>query len=79
MAMVLHGGTTATGNFNVTAALATVTFFAIIIAGARAHGFVQHWKNLVPHGLPLPVTIMVIAEEPAIQSASIRALPSPAR
>src|SRR4026207_66378 len=63
MAMVLHGGTTATGNFNVTAALATVTFFAIIIAGARAHGFVQHWKNLVPHGLPLPVTIMLIPIE----------------
>jgi F-type H+-transporting ATPase subunit a len=53
MARVLHGGTTATGNFNVTAALATITFFAIITAGARAHGFVQHWKNLVPHGVPL--------------------------
>lgn len=63
MARVLHGGTTATGNFNVTAALATITFFAIIIAGARAHGFVQHWKNLVPHGLPLPVTIMLIPIE----------------
>ena len=36
-----HGGMTATGNFNVTAGLATVTFFAIIIAGIRAHGFVQ--------------------------------------
>jgi F-type H+-transporting ATPase subunit a len=63
MARVLHGGTTATGNYNVTAALATVTFFAIIVAGARAHGFVQHWKNLVPHGLPLPVTIMLIPIE----------------
>jgi F-type H+-transporting ATPase subunit a len=63
MARVLHGGTTATGNFNVTAALATITFFAIITAGARAHGFVQHWKNLVPHGLPLPVTIMLIPIE----------------
>jgi F-type H+-transporting ATPase subunit a len=63
MAQVLHGGTTATGNFNVTAALATITFFAIIIAGARAHGFVQHWKNMVPHGLPLPVTIMLIPIE----------------
>jgi F-type H+-transporting ATPase subunit a len=50
---VLHGGPTATGNFNVTAALATLTFFAIIIAGTRTHGFVQHWKNLVPHGVPL--------------------------
>jgi F-type H+-transporting ATPase subunit a len=63
MARLLHGGTTATGNFNVTAALATITFFAIIIAGARAHGFVQHWKNMVPHGLPLPVTIMLIPIE----------------
>ena len=63
MVRLLHGGTTATGNFNVTAALATITFFAIIIAGARAHGFVQHWKNMVPHGLPLPVTIMLIPIE----------------
>jgi F-type H+-transporting ATPase subunit a len=63
MAQVLHGGTTATGNFNVTAALATITFFTIIIAGARAHGFVQHWKNMVPPGLPLPVTIMLIPIE----------------
>jgi F-type H+-transporting ATPase subunit a len=63
MARVLHGGTTATGNYNVTAALATITFFAIIVAGARAHGFVQHWKNLVPHGLPLPVTLMLIPIE----------------
>ena len=60
---MLHGGTTATGNFNVTAALATISFFAIIVAGARAHGFVQHWKNMVPHGLPLPVTIMLIPIE----------------
>ena len=62
-ARVLHGGTTATGNFNVTAALATISFVAIIVAGARAHGFVQHWKNMVPQGLPLPVTIMLIPIE----------------
>jgi F-type H+-transporting ATPase subunit a len=60
---MLHGGTTATGNFNVTAGLATVSFFAIIIAGSRAHGFFQHWKNMVPHGLPLPVTLMLIPIE----------------
>ena len=51
-ARVLHGGVTATGNYNVTAALATLTFFTIIIAGTRAHGFIKHWKNLVPHGIP---------------------------
>ena len=58
-----HGGVTATGNFNVTAGLATVTFFAIIIAGVRAHGFVQHWKNLVPHGLPIPIYFLLIPIE----------------
>ena len=30
---VIHGGTTATANFNVTAALATITFGAIILGG----------------------------------------------
>src|ERR1044071_4569801 len=42
LTQVTHGGVTATGNFNVTAGLATITFFAIVIAGARAHGFVGH-------------------------------------
>ena len=60
---MLHGGVTATGNFNVTGALATITFFSIIIAGSIAHGFTQHWKNLVPHGLPWPVYIILIPIE----------------
>jgi F-type H+-transporting ATPase subunit a len=63
LAKLTHGGTTATGNFNVTAGLATVTFFAIIVAGARAHGFVQHWKNMVPHGLPIPIYFLLIPIE----------------
>jgi F-type H+-transporting ATPase subunit a len=62
-ARVLHGGVTATGNFNVTAGLATVTFFAIIVAGVRAHGFVKHWKNMVPHGLPVPIYFLLIPIE----------------
>jgi F-type H+-transporting ATPase subunit a len=60
---VLHGGTTATGNFNVTAALATITFGTIILAGSKAHGFIQHWKNLVPHGLAWPIYILLIPIE----------------
>ena len=60
---MLHGGTTATANFNVTAALATVTFFAIIVAGTRAHGFIQHWKNIVPSGMnPFMYVILVPIE-----------------
>ena len=60
---LLHGGTTATANFNVTAALATVTFGAIIAAGVKAHGFVKHWMNLVPHGLAWPIYILLIPIE----------------
>ncbi|MBI3493822.1 MAG: F0F1 ATP synthase subunit A [Acidobacteria bacterium] len=60
---VMHGGTTATANFNVTAALATITFGAIIVAGSRAHGFIQHWKNLVPHGLAWALYIILIPIE----------------
>jgi F-type H+-transporting ATPase subunit a len=60
---LLHGGSTATANFNVTAGLAIVTFLAIIIAGTRAHGFVKHWTNLVPHGLPLPIYFLLIPIE----------------
>ena len=60
---LLHGGVTATGNYNVTAALATIAFFAIIVAGTQAHGFVKHWKNLVPGGLPWPIYIMLIPIE----------------
>jgi len=43
--------------------LAVITFFAIIIAGTRAHGFIHHWKNLVPTGLPWPVYIILIPIE----------------
>jgi len=60
---LLHGGTTATANFNVTAALATITFGAIILAGSLAHGFVKHWVNLVPHGLAWPIYILLIPIE----------------
>ena len=60
---VLHGGTTATANFNVTAGLAVITFGAIIAAGTKAHGFIQHWKNLVPHGLAWPLYILLIPIE----------------
>jgi F-type H+-transporting ATPase subunit a len=60
---LLHGGATATSNFNVTAALAVVSFFAIIVAGSRAHGAVQHWKNLVPHGVSPVLAVALIPIE----------------
>lgn len=60
---LLEGGTTATANYNVTVGLALITFFAIIIAGSKAHGFINHWKNIVPHGLPWPIYILLIPIE----------------
>ena len=60
---LIHGGTTATGNFNVTAALATITFMAIIVAGTKAHGFVKHWMNIVPHGLNPVIYVILIPIE----------------
>ena len=57
------GGATATGNFSVTVALAIITFFAIIIAGVKKHGFMQHWKNMVPESVPKPVLLILIPIE----------------
>jgi len=60
---VLHGGTTATANYNVTAALATITFGSIIVAGTLAHGFIKHWQNLVPKGLNPAIYVLLIPIE----------------
>ena len=57
------GGTTATGNFGVTLGLSFVTFIAIIVAGTLKHGFIGHWKNMVPHGVPAPVLLILIPIE----------------
>jgi F-type H+-transporting ATPase subunit a len=46
-----HGGVTATGNYNVTReAWPRDVPRRSSSPAQRAHGFVQHWKNLVPHG-----------------------------
>ena len=60
---LLHGGSTATSNFNVTAGLAVISFVAIIIAGTKAHGFIKHWKNLMPGGVSPVVGVMLIPIE----------------
>ncbi len=55
-------GATATANLAVTAGLALTTLVAIHVSGMRQHGFVHHWKNFIPHGLPwfvLPIMIPV--------------------
>ena len=57
------GGATPTGNFGVTLGLSMITFFAIIIAGTLKHGFIGHWKNMIPSGVPAPVLIILIPIE----------------
>jgi F-type H+-transporting ATPase subunit a len=46
---MIPGGASATGNINVTAALALMTLATVIMAGVRELGFVGYWVNIVPH------------------------------
>jgi len=46
---MIPGGASATGNINVTAVLALLTFGAVITAGIREAGPVKYWTGLVPH------------------------------
>lgn len=57
---VLDGAGTPTGNFNVTVALAIVTFFAIIVFGVKKHGLVGHFAHLAPKGVPWPVRWLLL-------------------
>jgi F-type H+-transporting ATPase subunit a len=61
--LIPGGSSTVTGNFNATAGLATITFFAIIIAGTMKHGFLGYWKNMIPGGVPGPVLLILIPIE----------------
>lgn len=56
-------GATATGNVAVTAALALMVFVVTEVAGMRALGPAGYMKTIVfvPHGLPLPMAIMISA------------------
>jgi F-type H+-transporting ATPase subunit a len=57
------GSSTITGNMGVTLALSSITFFSIIIAGTLKHGFIGHWKNMIPSGVPAPVLIILVPVE----------------
>ena len=58
-----EGGSTVTANFGVTAGLATITFFSIIIAGTKKHGFFGYWKSMIPSDVPKPVLLILIPIE----------------
>jgi len=56
-------GATATGNISVTAALSLMTLFLIHFFGIREYGFFHHWKNHIPHGVPVLMVPLVFLIE----------------
>lgn len=56
-------GASATANISVTASLSLLTFALIHGAGMWKHGFLRHWRNLIPHGVPWWVAPLVFAIE----------------
>ena len=56
-------GATATGNLAVTGGLALLSFILIQLAGIKKHGFINYYKGLVPHGVPVWIApLMFIVE-----------------
>ncbi len=53
---MIPGLASATGNINVTAALALMTLATVIMAGVKELGFVGYWIGIVPH-LDVPAVI----------------------
>lgn len=60
---LLPFSSTSTGNLSVTLALAFISFLAQQYAGISKYGVVGHFKNLVPHGLPAPLLVVMIPIE----------------
>ncbi len=56
---LVPGCRTATGNIAVTGCLALVTLLAAVVSGMAVQGPVHFVKNLVPHGIPWPVLILL--------------------
>ncbi len=46
---MIPGAASATGNINVTAALALMTLATVLMAGIKELGFVGYWVGIVPH------------------------------
>lgn len=57
----LEGAVTATGNFNITATLAIITFFVTLAFGIATQGFFGHFKHLAgPKSAPAPVRYLLL-------------------
>lgn len=64
---LIPGMATATGNISVTAALAGLSLVIVQITGLIKYGPIGHFKNLVPHGLPIFILPLMIVLELATQ------------
>jgi F-type H+-transporting ATPase subunit a len=60
---LLPFGATATGNINITASFALITFSFMVFGGMRANGVIGYWKGIVPHGLPGPLYFIMVPIE----------------
>ncbi len=56
-------GAASSGNINITAGLALITFAFMIFGGMRANGVIGFWKGLVPHGIPFAIGILMFVIE----------------
>ena len=54
---------TATANISVTAGLALVTFVVMTVGGVLKNGPVGFIKAFIPHGVPVPVLILIVPLE----------------
>ena len=60
---LVPGMSTPTGSISVTASLAAIAFVTIQMAGIRHYGVVGHFRNIMPHGIPVwMVPILLPAE-----------------
>lgn len=60
---LVPGGATATGSVWTNAALATVSFSCMVVGGMVVQGPIAFWKNLIPHGVMLPlIPLMFVVE-----------------
>ncbi|MBR9975358.1 MAG: F0F1 ATP synthase subunit A [Bacteroidetes bacterium] len=56
-------GAASTGNINITAGLALITFAFMIFGGMRANGVFGFWKGLIPHGIPAAIGVLMFVIE----------------
>jgi F-type H+-transporting ATPase subunit a len=66
---LVPGLSSATGNINVTAALAITVFIVVQSAGIARHGPLGYVRSLIPPGVPLPIALFMLPIEIVSQFA----------